>query len=123
MDRVRQMITHGAIRDQGIPMTAANGNTPAAVATPSEAANPVMTSLGTIPTEQPNRVGQGFAGVPGVGQLEIRYDVQKGTYSAHGQNNAQYALSGATTREEAMEAARRMIRGGGVSKENLIPLP
>ena len=60
--------------------------------------------------------------MPGVGQLEIRWDSRTGAYSAHGPNDAQYALPGVTTASEAKERARELIRNGAVSPQNMFPL-
>jgi hypothetical protein len=79
------------------------------------------TRIGSMP-QQPTRVGQGFAGVPGIGQLEIRWNPNNGAYSAHGPNNAQYPLPGVASLEEARERTRELIRNGAVSRENLLPL-
>ncbi|MGP9821363.1 hypothetical protein ACTZWW_15215 [Salinarimonas sp. NSM] len=80
------------------------------------------TPIATIPDDQPTRIGQGWAGVPGVGQLEIRWDSRTGDYSAHGPNDAQYPLPGVDTADEARARVREMIRNGGVSPQNMFPL-
>jgi hypothetical protein len=80
------------------------------------------TPIATIPGDQPTRIGQGYAGVPGVGQLEIRWDSRTGAYSAHGPNGAQYPLPGVDTLDEAKARVREMIAHGGVSAQNLFPL-
>lgn len=68
------------------------------------------------------RVSHGFAGVPGIGQLEVRWNPSNGEFSAHGPNNAQYPLRGVTSVEEARERTRELIRNGAVSRENMLPL-
>ncbi|WP_372425714.1 hypothetical protein [Salinarimonas chemoclinalis] len=78
--------------------------------------------VANIPTDQPIRIGQGWAGVEGIGQLEIRWDSRTGDYSAHGPGGAQYPLRGADTLQEAQARVRAMIAGGGVSPQNMFPL-
>ncbi|TVR08441.1 MAG: hypothetical protein EA385_10130 [Salinarimonadaceae bacterium] len=105
-DKARELIRNGGFAPQNLfPLQGHDG-----------------TPIATIPTDQAERVSQGFVGVPGVGQAELRYNTRDGVYSLHGRNGAQHPLRGAQTFAQARELARNLIRNGGFAPQNLFPL-
>ncbi len=72
-------------------------------------------------TQQAGPEVVGYAGVPGLGQLEIQQNPD-GSYTANGVNGSKYLLPDATTLEKAERDVRNIIKHGGVSPENLYPI-